>query len=65
MWPNPQETMDLVRFTEEILNGKFHCFCSAFAENVAQNHNFLNPFHIIYLLIYPLKTLEKSLAIFV
>ena len=26
MWPNPQETVDLVTFTEEILNGKLH-FC--------------------------------------
>ena len=27
MWPNPQETeetVDLVKFTEEILNGKLH-----------------------------------------
>ena len=24
MWPNPQETADLVTFTEEILNGKRH-----------------------------------------
>ena len=24
MWVNPQETADLVRFTEEILNGKLH-----------------------------------------
>ena len=23
MWPNPQETADLVTFTEEFLNGKF------------------------------------------
>ena len=22
MWPNPQKTADLVKFTEEILNGK-------------------------------------------
>ena len=28
MWPNPQETADLVTFTEEILNGKPHFFCS-------------------------------------
>ena len=27
MWPNSQETADLVKFTEEILNGKFH-FCA-------------------------------------
>ena len=24
MWPNPQETADLVTFAEEIFNGKFH-----------------------------------------
>ena len=28
MWPNPQ-TVDLVRFTEEILNGNF-IFCAVF-----------------------------------
>ena len=28
MGPNPQETTDLVTFTEEILNGKFHFLCS-------------------------------------
>ena len=27
MWSNPQETSDLVTFTEEILNGKLH-FCT-------------------------------------
>ena len=27
MWPNPQETADLVTFTEEIFNGKLHFFC--------------------------------------
>ena len=27
MWPNPQETADLVTFTEEILKGKLH-FCA-------------------------------------
>ena len=26
MGPNPQETTDLVTFTEEILNGKLHFF---------------------------------------
>ena len=26
MWPNPQETADLVTFTEEIFNGKLN-FC--------------------------------------
>ena len=27
MWPNLQETADLVTFTEEILNGKLHFLC--------------------------------------
>ena len=29
MWPNPQETADLVTFTEKILYGKLHFLCSA------------------------------------
>ena len=29
MWTNPQFPADLVTFTEEILNGKFHFLCSA------------------------------------
>ena len=28
MWPNPQETADLVTFTEEIPNEKLHFLCS-------------------------------------
>ena len=28
MWPNSQETTDLVTFTEEIYNGKLHFLCS-------------------------------------
>ena len=28
MWPNRQETADLVTFTEEFLNEKFHFLCS-------------------------------------
>ena len=28
MWPNPQETANLVTFTEEIFNGKLHFMCS-------------------------------------
>ena len=30
MWPNQQETADLVKFTEEILNGKLHFLCCVF-----------------------------------
>ena len=29
MWPNPQETADLVTLTEEFLNGKLHFLCIA------------------------------------
>ena len=38
MWPNPQETVDLATFTEEILNGKLHSFCivSIFVWNLPQ-----------------------------
>ena len=28
MWPNPQETVDLVTFTEEIRYGKLYFLCS-------------------------------------
>ena len=28
MWPNPQETADLVTFTEEIFNGELRFLCS-------------------------------------
>ena len=28
MWPNSQETADLVTFTEEILDGKLYFLCS-------------------------------------
>ena len=28
MWPNPQETAELVAFTEETPNGKLHFLCS-------------------------------------
>ena len=28
MWPNPQDSADLVTFNEEIINGKLHFLCS-------------------------------------
>ena len=28
MWPNPQKSVDLFVFTEDILNGKLQFFCS-------------------------------------
>ena len=40
MWPNPQESADLVTFTEEILNGKLHSLCSVclILEVKCENH---------------------------
>ena len=37
MWPNPQETADLVTFTEEILDGKLHFLCSGSPVAVDEN----------------------------
>ena len=34
MRPNPQETADLVAFTEETLNGKFHFLCSVYLKDM-------------------------------
>ena len=41
MRPNPQETADLVTFTEEILNGKLHFLCSDEKQTTPSNHNTL------------------------
>ena len=35
MWPNLQETADLVTFTEDIFNGKLHFLCSGTTNEVA------------------------------
>ena len=35
MWPNTQETADLVTFTEEILNGKLNFSCSVSSNTFA------------------------------
>ena len=39
MWPNPEETADLVTFTEEILNGKLHFLCSVMIKNESLKSN--------------------------
>ena len=36
MRPNPQETVDLVTFTEEILNGQLQFLCRQYFVNVEQ-----------------------------
>ena len=35
MWPDPQESADLVTFTEETLNGKLYFLCSMFAAELS------------------------------
>ena len=35
MWPNPQQTVDLVTFAEEIINGKLHFLCTCFQINAS------------------------------
>ena len=37
MWPNPQETADLVTYTEEILNGKLHLLCSVYRDGTLES----------------------------
>ena len=34
MWPNPQFPVDLITFTEEILNEKFHFFVERYGQRV-------------------------------
>ena len=43
MWPNLQETADLVKFTEEIFNGKRHFLCSVTA-NMSPYNIFMSGF---------------------
>ena len=49
MWPNPQETADLVKFTEEILNGKLYFLCSARDSSI---NRLLSIIHDIYKSLY-------------
>ena len=50
MRPNPQETADLVTFTEEILNGKLHFLCRdviRHTQTVNQIAEFLEGYYVI------------------
>ena len=55
MWPNPQETADIVTFTEEVLNGKLHffvqcllgCDCILVKKNNCKPWNFLKSSHTV------------------
>ena len=43
MRPNPQETADLLTFTEEIFNGRLHLLCSVY-----KSIQFEKDFHIFF-----------------
>ena len=59
MWPNPQETADLITFTEEILNGKLPFLCSV--RNEALNkENHVAPFIFSSSLFYSFMTFGKN-----
>ena len=66
MWPNLQETADLVTFTEEILNGKLHFFVQCISRATFQKFCFffiVNFEHISHLfLIFLLLTLNKQMS---
>ena len=47
MSPNPEETADLVTFTEEILNEEFYFFCEV---SVASVKRILSKYHTKHLL---------------
>ena len=38
MRPDPEETADLVTFTEEMLNGKFHFLYKVYRKSAAHNY---------------------------
>ena len=60
MWPNSQETADLITFTEVILNGKLHFLCSDWSRGFNKGH-----FYILsktYLIFY--HVLEMQMMLF-
>ena len=62
MWPNPQETADLVTFTEEIFKGKLHFLCSvslAFWFGTL-DLNIISSFHTTGISLYPRKHHKAS-----
>ena len=47
MWPNPQETANLVITTEKILNGKLHVLCSAYGGAFCNNIRAVGSFFMV------------------
>ena len=55
MWPNLQESVDLVTFTEEVFNRQLHFLCGDSTVLLVIHQELLNPFPFLY----PLKTSEN------
>ena len=65
MWPDPQETADLVLFTKEILNCKLLFLCSVFSIIFRQKMN-LHEFNFVSVLLHShiCRNLGSSVTIF-
>ena len=52
MWPNVKFPAELVTFTEEILNRKFHAFCNEITQDVDKNYVTIKIVYIIKIVQY-------------
>ena len=60
MWPNPQETADLVTFTEEIIHGKLYFLCSVDNIWMFQNSREIRAVNLSLCMWYSLILLYKN-----
>ena len=60
MWPNPQEIVNLVTFTEEILNGKLNFLCSASNRIIIGSTLDQNDNNIVKTILYGLDSLSHT-----
>ena len=58
MWPNPQFPADIVIFTEEILNEKFHFLCSG----GKRHYLFYIKFSLFVVVVTTLQIFKKSIT---
>ena len=65
MWPDPQETANLVTFTEEILNGKLHFLCSVSVRSLLVSLSLQRYFSVVHTIFYyqSFKTVKSRIRI--